>query len=71
MTMAPCHSLAMYHALIIAGILFGFISLFHLLRVAYQAHARFGDRVIPLWVTFLGFIFFMLISGYMFRVSIW
>lgn len=56
-------------ALIIAGFIFGLVSLTHLLRVIYKVPIIIGNKIIPMWASILSFILTLLLSIYMFIVS--
>jgi Raf kinase inhibitor-like YbhB/YbcL family protein len=58
-----------YDALITAGIIFGFISFMHLLRLIYQTRITIAEKTIPVWVSGIGFILPLLLSIWMFTAS--
>ena len=54
-------------ALMIAGIIFGFISIMHLLRSLFTVQIIIANYVIPMWVSWLGFIIALILSILMFK----
>lgn len=53
-------------ALLIAGIVFGFVSLMHLLRAVFTVSITIGSYIIPIWVSWVGFIVAFILSVIMF-----
>ena len=53
-------------ALMIAGIVFGIISLVHLLRSLLMTEITIAGYIIPMWVSWLGFIVAFILSVLMF-----
>ena len=58
-----------FYALITAGIVFGFVSIMHLLRYIYQVKVTIKGKTIPMWVSAIGFVFPLLLSIWMFAAS--
>jgi len=58
-----------YYALIVAGIIFGFVSLMHLLRLVYKARVIIAEKTIPIWISGIGFILPLILSIWMFMAS--
>lgn len=58
-----------HYALVVAGIIFGFVALMHLLRLIYKTPVIIAKKTIPLWVSGLGFIIPLLLSIWMFSAS--
>ena len=58
-----------YHALIIAGIIFAFVAFMHLLRLIYKSKITIAGKIIPMWISGIGFIFPLLLSIWMFIAS--
>lgn len=56
----------MNSALIVAGIIFGLVALMHLLRLFYKTEVIMGGKIIPMWVSGIGFIVPLLLSVWMF-----
>lgn len=69
--MMTVHLNSTYVALVVSGVIFGLIALMHLLRLAYSAKVTIGSRSIPMWVSVLGFVIPLVLSLWMFRLSIW
>ena len=58
-----------YHALIVAGVIFGLVALMHLLRLIYKSPVIIAGKTIPIWVSDIGFIFPLILSIWMFMAS--
>jgi len=58
-----------YYALIVAGIIFAFVSLMHLLRLIYKLPITIANKEIPLWVSGIGFVLPLLLAIWMFITS--
>lgn len=58
-----------YYALIVAGVIFSFVALMHLLRLIYKSTVIIAGKTIPLWVSGLGFLFPLILSIWMFMAS--
>lgn len=54
-------------ALMIAGVIFGFISIMHLLRSIYSVQIVIANYVIPMWVSWFGFIIALILCVLMFK----
>jgi hypothetical protein len=63
-----CGFLEAYPALLVAGIIFGIVALMHMLRLFYQAEVIITGKVIPMWVSIIGFIIPLALSIWMFMV---
>lgn len=57
-------------ALIVAGIIFGIVSLMHLLRLIFKSEVIIAGKTIPMWVSVIGFILPLLLSIWMFMESV-
>lgn len=55
-----------YYALLVAGIIFSFVALMHLLRLIYNSTVLIAGKKIPMWVSFIGVIFPLLLAIWMF-----
>jgi putative flippase GtrA len=53
-------------ALMIAGVIFGLISLIHLLRILLTVEITIAGYLIPIWVSWAGFIVAFILSLLMF-----
>lgn len=53
-------------ALIVAGSVFGFVSLVHLIRLITKAEVTIGGKYIPMWASGVGFIVALSLSVWMF-----
>lgn len=53
-------------ALLIAGIIFGLVSLAHLLRLIYMLEITIGGYVVPMWVSTAGFLIATILCMLMF-----
>lgn len=42
--------------LLVCGIVFSIVAVMHLLRVCFKTQVIIGSKVIPLWVSVIGFI---------------
>lgn len=58
-----------YYALIVAGIVFGFVSVMHLLRIFYKWKVTIAGKTIPRWASMLGLIVALSLSIWMFTAS--
>ena len=57
------------HAILItAGIIFSFVAFMHLLRLVFRTEVRIGGKIIPLWVSMLGFMVPFSLSVWIFMV---
>jgi len=56
----------MHNALIIAGIIFAIIAVVHLMRLYFKSEITIAGKIIPLWVSMIGFVFALLLSVWMF-----
>ena len=57
------------YALIVAGIVFGIVALMHLLRLIYKSEVVIAGKIIPMWVSFVGFVIPLILSIWMFMAS--
>lgn len=55
------------NALVVAGIVFGVVSLMHLLRLYFKWEITFSGHILPMWVSVIGFIITMILSIWMFK----
>jgi len=53
-------------ALFLAGIIFGLVSLAHLLRIIFMATITIDSYILPMWVSIVGFIIAFILSALMF-----
>lgn len=58
-----------HSALIVAGIVFAFVALMHLLRISYKTQIIIGGKLIPIWISMIGFIIPLVLSIWMFIAS--
>ncbi|MEO7047569.1 MAG: hypothetical protein ABI091_19885 [Ferruginibacter sp.] len=58
-----------YPALLVAGTLFGIVALMHVLRLFYRTEIIIGGKVIPMWLSIIGFILPLGLSIWMFMAS--
>lgn len=56
-------------ALITAGIIFSLVSLAHLLRIISHAEIRVGEAILPMNISYIGFIITLLLALWMFSAS--
>jgi len=56
-------------ALKVAGTIFLVVSIAHLLRIFMKFEVVMAGCVVPMWFSVLGFIFPLLLSLWMFRIS--
>lgn len=56
-------------ALVVAGIIFGLVALMHLIRLSLKAEITISDKIIPMWVSIVGFIISLCLSIWMFIAS--
>lgn len=56
-----------FYALLVAGIIFSFVALMHLLRLIYKPIVLIAGKNIPLWVSIIGFIFPLVLAIWMFN----
>ncbi len=49
-------------ALMVAGAIFGFVALMHLLRLIYKVPIRISNKTVPLWVSGLAFLLALFLS---------
>ncbi len=54
-------------ALMIAGIIFGIVSILHLLRLFFVMEVVVASYVVPMWFSWLGFIVAFILCVLMFR----
>jgi len=54
------------YALIVAGCVFAFVGLMHLIRVLFKVEITIGGKVFPLWMSIVGFIIPLLLCIWMF-----
>ena len=54
-------------ALMIAGIIFGVVSIVHLLRSLFAVDIIIGGYIIPMWVSWVGFVVAFTLSVFMFK----
>jgi hypothetical protein len=59
----------MHSALIVAGITFAIVALMHVLRLFYRTEVIIGGKVIPMWLSIIGFIIPLGLSIWMIMVS--
>ncbi|MDR3491653.1 MAG: hypothetical protein P4M12_06370 [Gammaproteobacteria bacterium] len=55
-----------YLVLIVAGVVFAIVAFMHLLRLIYKAEVTVAGKIIPLWVSVLGFLFPLCLSIWIF-----
>lgn len=58
-----------FYALIVAGIMFGLVTLLHLLRIIYHWPIIIATRIVPIWVSVIGFILPLLLMIWMFTAA--
>ena len=58
-----------FPALVVAGIVFGLVALMHLLRLILKIDVIIAGKVIPRWVSAIGFVVPLILSIWMFMVS--
>lgn len=56
-------------ALIIAGIVFGFVAFMHLLRLILKVEIIIAGKIVPMWASIIGFIFPLALSFWMFMAN--
>jgi hypothetical protein len=52
----------------VAGIVFALVAIMHLLRLFYKTNIIISGRMIPLWISGVGFIISAILSVWMFLV---
>ncbi len=58
-------------ALVIAGIVFAFVALMHLLRILFKWQITISNKIIPFWVSWIGFGFALCLSYLMFNARLY
>ena len=58
-----------HSALIVAGIIFGIVSLMHLLRLIYKSEIVIAGKIIPMWVSIAGCVVPLILSIWMFMAA--
>lgn len=53
-------------ALFVAGVIFAFIALVHLLRLLFNFNLLVARHIVPMWVSIPGFIIFFALAIWMF-----
>ena len=73
---APLYIIIMYDvmnpkniALRIAGILFGVVSVLHLLRVIFVVSVEINGWLLPIWLNWIGFFVTGFLSGWLWALS--
>jgi len=61
--------MSIHTVLIVAGCVFGFVALMHLLRLIYKVEITIGPVNIPQWLSVLGFIIPASLSVWMFMAN--
>lgn len=56
-------------ALSIAGTIFGFVAILHLLRLVTGVSFIIADWLVPMWVNFMGFFATAILSGWLWWLS--
>lgn len=56
-------------ALIVAGLVFALVALAHLLRLIFNADIMISGRVIPMSVSYIGFLIALILSIWMFKAG--
>lgn len=56
-------------ALILAGIVFGLVAIFHIVRLTYKLEVVIGGKVIPIQASIYGLILSFILSIWMFLAS--
>ncbi len=56
-------------ALVVAGIVFGFVAFMHLVRLFLKIEIIISGKLIPMWVSVVGFILPLSLSIWMFIAS--
>lgn len=54
-------------ALLIAGLIFTIVALFHLLRCLYQVPIILGPLSVPIWISWVAFVVATLLALFMFK----
>jgi hypothetical protein len=55
--------------LLVSGTIFGLVSLAHLYRVIYGLGFNFGSVSVPVWASWLGFVFAGALCGWAFNLA--
>lgn len=56
-------------ALLVAGLIFGVVSLVHLSRIFLEFNLIIARQMVPQWVSYPGFVIFFLLSLWMFAAK--
>ncbi len=58
-----------YPALIVAGIVFGIVALVHVFRLVYKTEIRVAGKIVPIWLSVVGFVLALILSVWMFMAG--
>jgi hypothetical protein len=69
--LSACYVWSQYYALVVCAIAFLILALVHFLRVVYRMNVTVGEWKVQMWVSYVAFIVSLVLSLWMFAITIW